>query len=140
MRVFKYNSNKLVTININKYKIDWNSAPSKGQQTLQDFLYPYLKNHIVLAEMRVPGTLWRFDLVDCNTKVIYEYSPLTHHNNYNPFFHKSRAGFLKSLKSDMLKYEWATQKNNFKVIEITEDDLPLLSLKYIQDKFNISII
>ena len=89
--------------------------------------------------MRVPGTLWRFDLVNCNKKLIIEYSPITHHNNYNPFFHKSRAGYLKSLKSDMFKNQWALD-NGFKVIEIVEDDLDKLSLAYFIDKFGISLI
>lgn len=140
MRVKKYKSDKEVLIKISKYKINWSKAPSKGQQILQDFLYPLWRNCLVLAEMRVPGTLWRFDIVNCNKKIIIEYSPLTHHNNYNPWFHKSRAGYLKSLKSDINKLEWAEQQNGFKVIEIVEEDLPLLSIKYIENKFGINII
>lgn len=139
MKVKKYKSDKLVSIKINKYKIDWNKAPSKGQQILQDFLFPYWKNYLILKEMYLPGTKWRFDLVNCSKKIIIEYSPLSHHNNYNPFFHKSRAGYLRSLKSDSNKLEWAAD-NGFKVIEITEEDLPHLSANYIETKFGISII
>lgn len=139
MKVKKYKSNKEILIKVSKYLIDWKKAPSKGQQILQDFLYKYIKNHIVLAEFRIPGSLMRFDIVDCTTRNIYEFSPISHHNNYNPFFHKSRAGYLRSLKSDTNKLEWAEQ-NNFQVAEITDDDLPLLSIKYIQDKFNINIL
>lgn len=139
IKVKRYNSNKLVSINPNKYRIDWNNAPSKGQQILQNFLYPYLKNHLVLKEVRIPGTLMRIDIVDCNTHICYEYSPLTHHNNYNEFFHKCRAGYLKSLTSDMNKARWINE-NGFKLVEIVEDDLNNLSLKYFREKFEIDII
>lgn len=139
MKVKKYKSDRLVTINIQKYKIDWNSAPSKGQQVLQNFLYPYWRNSLILQEMYVPGTKWRFDLVNCNRKIIVEYSPKTHHGNFNKFFHRSRAGYLRSIKADLFKYDWAIE-NDFKVAEIVEKDLDNLSIKFFQDKFNISII
>lgn len=139
MRVFKYKSKQQILIKTSDYLINWKKAPSKGQQILQDFLYPYWKYSLILQEMRVPGALWRFDIVNCNKRLIVEYSPVTHHNNYNPFFHKSRLGYLKSLKSDIFKSEWAAE-NNFKVIEITEDDLDKLSPSYIEEKFGISIL
>jgi len=139
MKVRKYKSDKIISIDIKKYRIDWNSAPSKGQQILQNFLYPFWKSSLVLQELRVPGTLWRFDLVNCNSKIIFEYSPISHHGNYNPFFHKTKAGYLKSLKSDLLKLEWAEQ-NGFKVIEIQESDLPFLSLDYIYDTFGVNLV
>jgi hypothetical protein len=139
VKVKKYKSDKIISIDIKKYKIDWNSAPSKGQQILQDFLFPYWKTRLILREMRVPGTLWRFDLVDVNSRTIVEYSPISHHGNYNPFFHKTRAGYLKSIKSDIYKLEWAEQ-NGFKVIEIQECDLPFLSLDYIYNKFGVNLI
>jgi hypothetical protein len=139
VKVRKYNSNKLVTININKYKIDWNKAPSKGQKILQDFLYTFWKNNLVLQECRIPGALFRFDLLNCTKKIIIEYSPLSHHNNFNKFFHRSRSGYLKSLKSDINKRKWA-ESNGFKVIDIQESDLENLSILYIYDKFGISLI
>lgn len=138
MKVRKYKSQKEVTISIKRYTIEWESAPSKGQQVLQNFLYPYWKNQIILAEMYVPGTKWRFDIVNCNKKIILEYSP-SHHNSFNPFFHKNRAGYLKSLKSDIYKRDWAAI-NGFKVIDIDESDLDNLSINYFVDKFGISIV
>lgn len=139
MRVKKLNSSKFILINVGKYLIDWNKAPSKGQKKLQKFLYPYLKSHIVLAEMRVPGSLWRFDIVDCNTHIIYEYSPESHHNNYNEFFHHDRVGYSKSIISDFNKEEWANQ-NGFKVVHIIEDDLDKLSLDYFKSNFEVNIL
>lgn len=138
MKVKKYKSNKLVSISLKKYAIDWEKAPSKGQRVLQDFLYQFWHNQLILGEMRIPGTLWRFDIVNCNKRIIFEFSPI-HHFAFNKFFHKNRAGYLKSLKSDVLKQKWA-EENDFKVIEITDEDLPKLSLKYIEEKFGVSIL
>jgi hypothetical protein len=140
MKVFKYNSTRLCTIPINRYKINWEKAPSKGQLELQKFLYPYWKSYLVLKEMRVPGTLWRFDIVNCNKRLIIEYSPKSHHGSYNKFFHKNRAGYGKSLNADVSKYEWAVEQNGFKLIEITEEDLPNLSVQFFQNRFDINII
>lgn len=139
MKVKKYKSDKEVLIKVSKYKIIWDKAPSKGQLKLQQFLYPFWKNCIVLKEMFIPGTKWRFDIVNCNKKIIVEYSPLSHHNNYNKFFHKSRIGYIRSLKSDLDKFEWAVD-NGFKVLEINEDDLEHLSYEFVLNKFNISLI
>ena len=61
------------------------------------------------------------------------------HNEYNPFFHKSRSGYLRSLEADRKKFEWA-EENNFKMIEITEKDLEHLSSDYIEKKFGIDIV
>ena len=135
MKVKKYKSNKEISININKYKINWQKSQSKGQQILQDFLYPYWKDSLILQEMRVPGTLWRFDLVNCNKKLIIEYSPV-HHREYTPFFHKHRLGYLKVIQSDIKKEQWA-ETNNFKLIEVQEEDLDLLSYQFFIDKFDI---
>ncbi len=140
MRVKAYKSEKLILINTKKYKINWDKKVSKGQKILQDFLYPYWRNYLVLQEMRVPSTLWRFDLVNCSKKIIIEFSPKSHHNNFNKFFHKSRSGYLRSLKADMYKYEWATEQNGFKLIELDDSDLPLLSVKYLEEKFGVNII
>lgn len=139
MKVKKYKSSKEIIIKVSDYKIDWQKAPSKGQQILQDFLYKYWSKCLVLSEMRVPGTKWRFDIVNCNKKIIVEFSPTSHHNNYNQFFHKSRAGYLRSIKADLFKFDWA-MSNGFKLIEIVDDDLNKLSPDYILEKFGINIL
>lgn len=138
MRVKKYKSDKLVSIPIKKYLINWAKAPSKGQQILQDFLYPYWKDCIVLKEMKIPGTKWRFDIVNCNRRIIVEFSPTSHHNKYNPFFHKSRAGYLRSLLADSKKREWA-EENDFKVIDVCEEDLDYLSKSYFLNTFDVQL-
>ena len=61
------------------------------------------------------------------------------YENFNEFFHNhSRMNYLKSIKRDCKKEEWL-EKNNFKLLEIYEKDLKLLSAKFFLDNFNISI-
>ncbi len=138
MIVTRWKGGKKVVIPINKYLINWDKSPSQGQQILQNFLVTFWRNDIVIAEMRIPGCLKRFDIVNCNKKIIVEYSPLTHHNTYNKFFHRSRAGYLKSIKSDAEKAEWA-ERNGFKLVEIVEKDLPLLSRDYFYKQFGVQL-
>ena len=138
MIVTKWKSSKEVVIPINKYRIKWNKAPSKGQQKLQDFLVHFWEYDIVLAEMRIPGSKKRCDIVNCNKKVIIEYSPLSHHNNFNPFFHGNRSNFLKSIKSDYDKMMWA-ESNGFLFVEVTEADLDNLNKEYFSKTFNLNL-
>ena len=134
-KVQKINSKLYVNISYNKYKIDWDKAPSKGQQVLQKFLYPYWKTQIVLSEMRIPGSRLRCDIVNCNKKVIIEYSP-KHHTEYTKHFHKNVIGWLNALSRDNEKMKWA-EKNNFQFIEIIESDLKKLSYDFFINEFNL---
>lgn len=136
MLFYKFKSNKQVNVNLKHYIIDWNISPSKQQKVLQDFLYPYWKNKVICAEFRIPGSLFRIDLMNISDKIAIEYSPDSTHSEFNTYFHGSRAGFLKRIKSDIWKIE-ELERNGFRVIEINEEDLDLLSRKYFESKFNI---
>lgn len=138
MRVTGLLGTKQVTINIIKYRINWDKAPSKGQQQLQNFLRPIWGNQIVLAEMRVPSSLLRCDIVNVNKKIVLEYSPESHHDNFNPFFHKNRVNYKNSIIRQTKKQEWA-EKNGFTFIEIYESDLPLLSREFFREKFGVEL-
>ena len=61
------------------------------------------------------------------------------HESFNKFFHNnSRANYLRSITRDYDKIVWL-ENNNFKILEIFEEDLASLSRKYILDKFEVSI-
>lgn len=136
----KFKSGKPVNINIRKYVIDWDSAPSKEQLRLQYFLFPFWKNQVVLSEFLLPGSKFRFDIVNISKHIIIEHSPNSTHNEYNQFFHGSRSGFIKRIKSDMDKIEWAKSQNpSFKVIETTAEDLDYLSPKFFLEKFGVNL-
>ena len=135
MLFYKFKSDKQVNVNIRKYLIDWSLSPSKQQKILQDFLYPFWKNKIICAEFRLPGSLFRVDLINISDRLAIEYSPDSTHD-FNQYFHGSRAGFLRRVKSDIWKIE-ELERNNFKIIEINEEDLNWLSKSFFLEKFNV---
>lgn len=135
MKVTKFNSDIKVNWNLSKYKFNPNKKVSIGQKKLQDFLLQYINPLFLYQECRLPGTLKRFDLLLSDKMLIFEYSPNSHHGEFNKFFHGNRLGYLKTIKSDTHKIEWAT-KNNFKLIEINESDLDLLSYDFFIEKFD----
>lgn len=135
-KLFKLNSDKLVNVSPSKYQIDWfGKSCSKIQKLVKDFLFPFWKHHLVCEEVRIPGSLLRLDIVNFTSKIIVEVSPTSHHGTFNPFFHKHRLNYKKSIDSDFKKLEYA-ERNGYKFVEITEEDFPLTRQLFI-DKFDI---
>lgn len=61
------------------------------------------------------------------------------HDKFNKFFHNnSRANYLRSIARDYEKRTWL-ESNKFKILEIIDEDLPVLSRDYIEEKFDINI-
>lgn len=134
MILTKLNSSKTVNVRIAKYTIKWDKSPSNEQKILQDFLYPLWKNHIVLAEMRVPGSKMRCDIVNVTKMLILEYSPASHHGTFNKFFHKNRVKYWESIKRDVQKEDWAAV-NGFKMVTLDKDHLSKLSVDMFKEEF-----
>lgn len=132
---FKKLTGREVNVNVNKYLIDWNSAPSKGQLELQSFLKPFWASYLVCAELRVPGSLYRLDIFNASKKIAIEWDG-SQHDNYNPFFHRNRLGYLNSIKRDMDKERFC-EINNIQLIRLTEDDLDFLSKEFFLHHFNV---
>lgn len=140
MRVFRLNSKKEILLKINKYRIDWqNDGNSSLERRFRDLIYPFWKNHIVLFQCTIPGSLLKIDFLNCNKRLAVE-TQGRQHNAFNPFFHNnSRANYLKGIKNDLKKQKWL-EDNNIQLLELEESDLDNFSPKYIQNKFNINII
>lgn len=138
MKLTKLNSDKIINVNISKYLINWNRKISAPQLKVKQFLFPFWKNHIVVEEFLIPGSLYRIDLISFTSKVAIEVSPNHVHTQYNKYFHKSRAGFLKKLQSDTKKLNWA-EKNGFIFIELYDEDLNNLSKEYFKKNFDIDL-
>ena len=138
MKFTKLNGNNLINLNISKYLVDWDRAVSKPQKSVKDFLYQYWRNHIVLEELRIPGSLLRIDLCNLSAKVIVEVSPDSVHLSYNAFMHHSRAGFLKKIKADFAKQMWG-EKNGFTYIELYDEDIKNISAPYLKEKFDLDL-
>lgn len=132
MRVTKLKSQSLVLINPARYKIKWDKKRARGkngqfgnfQQEVKDFLKPYWFAHVVMEEMRIPGSLLTCDIVNATRKIIIEASG-QQHLGFNKFFHNNRkANYLGQFHRDLAKQDWAA-RNGFKFLEIYETDLPL---------------
>lgn len=130
---------RLVNRNVSKYLIDWGKkSRSKIQFATKQFLKEYWKNHIVYEEFPVYGTRLKVDILNATKKIAVEVNG-RQHSTFNKFFHGgSRQKFLQSIKRDCKKLDWL-ESNNFEVIEIEEDEVPLLSCELIEAKCGIKI-
>ncbi len=80
----------------------------------------------------------KVDMINMTKRIAVEVQG-AQHDSFNKFFHNnSRANYLSSIKRDYDKRVWL-ESNDFKVLEVFEEDLPSLSKKYIMQKFEISI-
>lgn len=138
MRLFHING-KLVYKNVKSKRIKWRGkSRSKLQKSVKDFLKLHWQSHIVFEEFPVYGTRLSVDFLNATKKIAIEVNG-KQHSDYVKFFHGSRNGYLESIKRDVKKAEWL-EMNNFKLIEINEDDVEKLSLDYIEKTFKVSIV
>lgn len=136
---FQTLTGKLVYKNLNPYRVDWDKpCRSKFQKLVKDFFRDYWHNYICFEEMPMVGTRLRFDLVNATKKIIIE-SNGSQHDEFNPFFHKTRMNYFFSIQRDQRKREWA-EKNGFELVEILESDLPKLSVEFFKNEYGVYII
>lgn len=122
---WQLSTGKIINFNTRPFMIDWDKkAPSKGAQATKDFLKKHCFVQYIGEEVKVPGARLFCDFVLWSLKVAIEFDGLGVHDEYNKHFHKSRAGFLRSIKRDCAKDDHF-ERNGFQMIRITEDDLPL---------------
>lgn len=128
---------RLVSKNVSKYLVDWESkSRSKIQKAVKDFLSEYWRGCVVYEEFPVYGTRLKVDILNASRMQAVEVHG-DQHIKFNKFFHSnSREKYLDSISRDMQKYEWLEQ-NNFKVIEIYQNDICKLSKEWFEDKFGI---
>ena len=139
MRLLNTNG-RLVNKNVKKYLINWDK-PSRSnlQFKFKKFFQTYWKNHIVYEEFPVYGTMLKVDLLNATKKIAIEIQG-DQHESFNKFFHdNSRLKYLEIIKRDVKKEKWL-EMNEFKFIELYEDDLKVLSPQYIEEKCGILII
>ena len=122
-----------------RYRIDWDKAISGPQKAVKDFLRPYWENKLVLEEARIPNTRLRIDLMCPSEGLIVEVDG-GQHESYNQFFHGSLAGYVKSIKSDLQKQQFA-DLNGYTLIRIKEDEIKrgLLSAEWIKETFGVTL-
>ena len=132
-------SGKLRYKSVQKYRIKWDGkCRSNLQYDVKQFFKTYWSGQICYEEFPVYGTRMKVDLINMTKRIAVEVQG-AQHDSFNKFFHNnSRANYLSSIKRDYDKRVWL-ENNNFKVLEIFEEDLPSLSKKYVAEKFEISI-
>lgn len=130
---------KLIYKSVNKYRIKWGKeCRSNIQFEVKQFFKPYWISHICYEEFPVYGTRMKVDMINMTKRIAVEVQG-AQHESFNKFFHgNSRANYLKSIKRDYHKRVWL-ENNNFKLLEITQEDLASLSPEYILEKFSVSV-
>ena len=130
---------RLVNKSVTKYRINWEAdCRSKFQYEVKQFFKTFWYGQICYEEFPVYGTRMKVDLNNMTKRIAVE-SHGAQHESFNKFFHNnSRANYLRSITRDYDKIVWL-ENNDFKVLEIFEEDLASLSKKYIMEKFEVSI-
>lgn len=127
-----------VKVNSSKYKINWDKKiGSNPQFKTKQFLKNFWLSESVCEEFIIPSTRLRVDFINFTKKIVIEVSG-QQHENFVKFFHRTRVGFLKSIKRDFSKIKWA-EINNFTFIEIYDYEVESLSRDFIEKKFNINL-
>jgi very-short-patch-repair endonuclease len=81
----------------------------------------------------------KVDFLNATKRIVVEIQG-NQHESFNKFFHdNSRLKYLQSIKRDVQKVKWL-EMNNFKFLELYENDLENLSSQYIEEKCGILII
>ena len=125
--------------NVEKYRVDWEAeCRSKIQFKVKSFLKKYWENHIVYEEFPVYGTRLKVDLLNASNKIAVEVQGKQH--EFNKHFHgNSRLKYLQSIKRDIKKSQWL-EKNEFTLVEVMQDEVPLINEKFFLDKYDITLV
>lgn len=134
MRLFNINGRPQKK-NVSKYLIDWDKkSRSKIQFKVKKFLQPFWSGQIVYEEFPVYGSRMTVDILNATKKLAIEVQG-KQHSEFNKFFHgNSRLKYLEGIKRDIKKAEWL-ENNGFILLEIEENEVDSLSLKFFLDKF-----
>lgn len=126
-------------VNLAKYRVNWDEhRASKAQFNAKQFFKKFWLADYVLEEMVIPGSRLRIDLINFSKKIVVEISG-AQHETFVKFFHKSRLGFLKSVKRDFKKINWVENHLGFTFLEIYDKEVDSLSAEGIEKKFGIKI-
>ena len=127
---------KPVNKNLSKYSIDWDGkSRSKIQFQTKQFLKPFWKNHVVMEECPVTGTLLKVDILNATLRIAVEING-QQHSGYHYFHNGQPLNYLKGIKNDTKKLQWL-ELNGYQLIEINYDEVPILSREFFKEKFGL---
>lgn len=125
-------------ISPSKYRIEWEKErASVPQYRTKQFLKEFWLGDTVCEEFIIPGSRLRIDLINFSKMIAVEVSG-QQHESFSKFFHKTRIGFIKSIKRDFQKIKWL-EINNIKLVEIYDYETLGLNKKEIEKKFDITL-
>lgn len=128
-----------VNKNLSKYLIEWNGKSlSKVQYQAKQFLKDFWSGHVVTEEFRIPGSRLSCDFLNWSLKIAIEIDG-KFHNVYSSFHHRTKFGFLASLKRDESKDQWL-EKNGFIIGRIGEAEVKNLSYGWVRENLNIDLL
>ena len=129
---------RLVVKNVSRFIIKWDGkSKSNLQFEVKKFFKPFWKGCIVYEEFPVYGTLLKVDILNATLKIAIEVNG-PQHSQFHYFHGGNPMEYLKAVKLDIQKVEWLEQ-NNFKLIEINWDEVPLLTKEFVKQKFAIEL-
>ncbi len=109
--------NKKTLRNARKYAINWHAETrSKFQDATKKFLYPFWHTDAVFEELRIVGSLCRFDIYNHSKKIVIE-TMGRQHQTFVKHFHGHRSKFLGQIKRDLMKHEFC-ELNEIQLVEI----------------------
>ena len=121
---------------VSKYAIKWDGkSKSNLQFQTKQFLKPFWVGCICYEEFPVYGTLLKVDILNATLRIAVEiHGP--QHSELHYFHNHEPIKYLNSVKCDVQKRDWLL-KNNFKLIEIFHNEVPLLSVDFFKEKFDL---
>jgi hypothetical protein len=138
MKLPHISGNYSKNVNVSSYRVDWDGkCKSKFQFNVKQFFREFWKDDDCYEEFPVLGTLLSCDLINFTLGYAIE-SDGKFHKTYSPFHHKTRMGFLASLKRDQKKDEWL-KGLGLRVIRISEEEIKNLTLEWVKEKFGNDI-
>jgi hypothetical protein len=129
---------KLVSKPVGRFRINWDKkSRSQLQFSVKQFLRPFWATHVVYEEFPVYGSKLKVDILNATIKVAIEVNG-PQHDSFHYFHNGSPSAYLQGIKRDFVKLEWL-EKNNFKLIEIRYDEVPLLTQAFFLERFGVTL-
>ncbi len=129
-----------VRVNLAPYSVQWDAPSlSKPQFLLKQFLKQYWVTDHVVEEMLIPGTKLRADFINFSRNILLEMSGKQHFIFNKHYHNNDRLKFLKGIKNDEKKKNWASM-NALKFVEIKDSEIKLLNPIFFRERFDIALI
>lgn len=112
-------------LDLKKYLANERDKRSYYHILARQLAHEMFKGYTVLEEVKLPGSSQKLsvlylDFLIPSCKIALEVHG-EQHFKYTPFFHKSKAGFLRAKKRDLDKEEWCNI-NNITLVALRYDD------------------